>query len=331
MEIGIEKMLNKTIWLLWLQGWDTAPWLVKQVAESWEINNPDWNIEYVTLDNLHKYVHDIDYFYDKTKKIEPPAQSDIIRLSLLKNHGGVWADATMLCMQPLSPWAQEAVKDAGLWMYHGNGGGMDAKSGPASWFMMSEKDSLIINKWKNECDEYWNNRTNIDSYFWLDGLFRKLFESDVEFKNKWDLSPHLYCESRGQAHSLYYRIGSVNWLSLISLNSPNLKKIFLEKPPYALKLSWKEWQEKFPDISSAECKNSNGYYAIQMSKRKFIFKHKMFSKGSIFFQVQMFILEILFAFRVFFYVVLRFPQSLLTLVKRVTRKAKIIFSSKLQK
>ena len=312
-------MLNKTIWLLWLQGWDTAPWLVKQVAESWEINNPDWNIEYVTLDNLHKYVHDIDYIYDETKKIESPAKSDIIRLSLLKNHGGVWADATMLCMQPLSTWAEEAVKCAGLWMYHGNGGGMDAKDGPASWFIVSEKDSLIVSKWKNACDEYWKNRSNADSYFWLDGLFRKLFQSDIEFKNKWNLAPHLCCESKGQAHSLYYRVGITNWLSLISLNSPSLKKTFLENPPYVLKLSWKEWQEKFFDMSSAEYKQSNGYYAIKMSKRKFTFKHKTFSKSSIFFRAQMFVSNSSFRLRMF-------RRDSLELVKRAIRKAKIIFS-----
>jgi Capsular polysaccharide synthesis protein len=322
-------MLNKTIWLLWLQGWDTAPWLVKQVAESWEINNPDWNIEYVTLDNLHNYVHDIDYIYDKTKEIEAPAKSDIIRLSLLKNHGGVWADATMLCMQPLSTWAPEAVKYAGLWMYHGNGDGMDANHGPASWFMISEKDSLIINKWKNACDAYWQNRTNADSYFWLDGLFRKLFESDLEFRNKWELAPHLYCESTGQAHALYYRIGSANWLSLISLNIPKLKKIFLKKPPYILKLSWKECPDKFPEVDSAEFKNSNCYYAIQMSKRKFICKHKMLFKDSVFFRTQMFMLKLLFTFRMFFYGVPRVPQNLLILFKRATRKAKIIFLSKI--
>jgi Capsular polysaccharide synthesis protein len=318
-------MLNKTIWLLWLQGWDNAPWLIKQVAESWEINNPDWNIEYVTLDNLHKYVHDIDYIYDETKKIEAPAKSDIIRLSLLKNHGGVWADATMLCMQPLSSWTPEAVECAGLWMYHGNGAGMDAKNGPASWFIISEKNSLIINKWKNACDEYWKNRTNIDSYFWLDGLFRRLFESDVEFRNKWNLAPHLYCESKGQAHSLYKRVRSVDWLSLMSLNSPSLKKIFLEKPPYALKLSWKEWQEKFSDVNSAEFKNSNGYYAIQMSKRRFVFKHKMFSKDSFPFQVQMFTLKILFSFRMFFSAISQSPWRVLRLVKRATCKAKVLF------
>jgi hypothetical protein len=277
-------MLNKTIWLLWLQGWDNAPWLVRQVAESWEINNPDWNIEYITLDNLHKYVHDIDYIYDKAKEIGPQHKADIIRLSLLKNHGGVWADATILCMQPLSIWVEEAVKPASLWMYHGHGGGMDGKNGPSIWFIVSEKNSLMINKWKDACDEYWKDRIRADSYLWLDGLFRKLYESDIEFKNKWQLAPHLYSELKGQAHSLAHRNGMAS-------NNEDLKIIFREKPPYVLKLWWKEWKNSFPDVSSPECKNSNGYYAVQMSKRKFVFNHKMDSKDSLSFRVKMFLLN----------------------------------------
>ncbi|MUL38746.1 hypothetical protein BWI75_21075 [Gloeocapsopsis sp. AAB1 = 1H9] len=285
-------MLNKTIWLLWLQGWNSVPWLVEQVAESWEINNPEWNIEYVTLDKLHKYVNDIDYIYDKNKKISPQHKADIIRLSLLKNYGGVWADATMLCMQPLNTWVEEAVKPAGLWMYHGHGAGMSCKNGSTIWLITSEKDSLMINKWKSACDEYWKNRTEADSYFWLDGLFRKLFESDIEFKNRWKLAPHLYSELKGQAHSLARR----NRTRMLS-NNPNLKKIFREKPPYALKLWWRDWQSKFPDINSPECKNSNGYFAVQMSKRKLVFKHKMTFKGSIVFQAKMFISDVAYFLR----------------------------------
>jgi Capsular polysaccharide synthesis protein len=284
-------MLNKTIWLLWLQGWDNAPWLIKQVAESWEINNPDWNIEYVTLDNLHEYVCDIDYIYDEAKKIEPQHKADIIRLSLLKNHGGVWADATMLCMQPLDTWIEEAVHPSGLWMYHGHGAGMSCKDGPAIWLIVSEKGSVMIDKWKNACDEYWGDRTHADGYFLLDELFRKLHESDSRFRDKWELTPYLYCESKGQAHSLSY--------NQLILNSQGKKRIFMESPPYALKLSWKVWQDRFPDLSNSEYKDSNGYYAIQMSKRKFIFKHKMVTKGSIIWRARVLALDILFDLKMF--------------------------------
>jgi len=93
--------MNKTIWLLWFQGWENAPYLQREVALSWENNNPGWKIQYLDMNNLNDFIKYIDYMYDTNKQISLQAKSDIVRLSLLKNHGGVWADSTMLCMQPL--------------------------------------------------------------------------------------------------------------------------------------------------------------------------------------------------------------------------------------
>lgn len=258
--------MQKNIFLLWLQGWDKAPWLSKQVAESWEINNPGWTIHYIDFENLKEYVTDIDYIYDTTKNISPQAKSDIIRLSLLKNHGGVWADATMLCMQPLDPWVYDAVEPAGLWMYHGNGAGMPKEIGPASWFVISKKNSYMIQAWKNACDIYWNSKSSAHDYFWMDTLFKILFENDPIFKETWLKAPYLYCELDGQSHTLHHH-------SMFN-DTPHIKKLFMEKPPYALKL-WKTWNDVFSDGSSLQCKQTNAFYAIQMSKRKVSYIHTM--------------------------------------------------------
>ena len=98
--------------------------------------------------NLVNYVKDIDYIYDKNKKITPQAKSDIIRLSLLKKNRDVWADSTLLCMQPLNHWVFDALKNSGIWMYHGHGSYLDSDLGPASWFIVSEKNGYLISKWK---------------------------------------------------------------------------------------------------------------------------------------------------------------------------------------
>ena len=259
-------MLNKNIFLLWLQGWDNAKWINNQVAESWKINNPEWTIHYIDLENLKTYVNDINYIYDSTKNISPQAKSDIIRLSLLKKYGGVWADATLLCMQPLDHWVHEAVEQGGIWMYHGHGGQVIKEIGIASWFIISKKNDYIINKWKELCDEYWKKNNYTDNYFWMDYLFRELLEDDKIFKNLWLKVPYLYCNLDGQSHTLAIH-GMEN-------NNEFIKKLFLEKPPYVLKL-WSKWNNIFPDINTLECKNSNGYYAIQMSKRIYSYKHIM--------------------------------------------------------
>lgn len=259
-------MLNKNIFLLWLQGWENAGWLNKQVAESWEINNPEWTIHYIDLDNLKNYVQDIDYIYDKTKRITPQAKSDIIRLSLLKNIGGVWADATLLCMQPLDSWVYDAVESSNIWMYHGHGGGMSKEVGPASWFIVAKKGEYIISKWKEKCDNYWKINNHAHTYFWMDLLFKQLFETDTTFKELWLKTPYLYCELDGQSHTLAHH--------KMSRNTLHIKQLFLKQPPYALKM-WKSWNNIFPCIETIKCQNSNGYYAILMSKRRISYKHIM--------------------------------------------------------
>jgi hypothetical protein len=247
-----DTPINKTIWLLWLQGWDSAPWLAQQVKKSWELKNPGWTVALITNDNLKDYVTGIDYVYRDT--ISPQAKSDIIRLSLLQSHGGVWADATLLCLQPLDSWVEEAIEASNFWMYHGTGGGMDIMQGPASWFIVSKKGSYIISKWKAACDEYWKERSSTDNYFWMDALFRGLYEGDTEFKKQWDAVPYISCEAEGQAHM--FAEGS--WKE----NTESIKKIIKDSPPRVVKLWEKRWTDAFPTIDD-KTKESNGYYAIQ--------------------------------------------------------------------
>ena len=259
-------MKSKNIFLLWLQGWEKAPWLQKKVLESWIVNNPDWNIELIDQKNLRNYVNDIDYIYDKNKRITPQAKSDIIRLSLLKKYGGIWADSTLLCMQPLSHWVFDAVSETGMWMYHGHGANLKSDLGPASWFIISEKNGYLISTWKKSCDFFWRKNYKVKDYFWMDGLFKDLLAKDAKFKNEWLKTPFLYCEEIGSSHTLaYYNFG-------LEKDTKLIKEILKNKPPYVLKLS-SDLKKFFPKLNSKKFKKSNAFLAISISKRKFLYKH----------------------------------------------------------
>ena len=258
---------EKNIFLLWLQGWDKAPWLQREVLNSWIINNPDWKVILIDQNNLVNYVNDIDYIYDKNKLITPQAKSDIIRLSLLKNYGGVWADSTLLCMQPLSHWFFNAVSKTGIWMYHGHGGYLKSDLGPASWFIISEKNGYLISKWKNACDSFWMKNNKVKDYFWMDGLFRNLVEKEVKFKHKWLKTPFLYCEEIGSSHTL------ANYNFGIEKDTKLVKKILKKKPPYVLKLP-SNFKNIFPKLDSNKFRNSNAFFAISISKRQYSYKHE---------------------------------------------------------
>jgi hypothetical protein len=169
-------------------------------------------------------------------------------------------------MQPLDHWVYEATKPVGFWMYHGHGGGMNKETGPASWFIISENSNYLINQWKSECDNYWNNNNSAHNYFWMDMLFKKLFDTDKIFNQSWSKVPYLYCELDGQSHTLARHN--------MESNTPYIKKLFELKPPYALKF-WTRWNNIFPDITTEKCINSNGYCAIQLSKRQYRYKHTM--------------------------------------------------------
>ena len=49
-----------------------------------------------------------------------------------------------------------------------------------------------------------------------------------------------------------------------------LKKMFTDSPPYALKF-WNSWNSHFNNIYSNDCINSNGYYAIQLAINRNLF------------------------------------------------------------
>ena len=42
----------RIVWLLWLQGWASAPWLAQQVAASWRFYNPGWEVRLVDSVNI---------------------------------------------------------------------------------------------------------------------------------------------------------------------------------------------------------------------------------------------------------------------------------------
>ena len=244
-ENGNVKIRGKTIWILWLQGWDNAPWYIHKIKETWIKHNPDWNVELVSEANLRNYVPNIHIPLGASHA----AISDIIRLNLLYEHGGVWADATMICMMPLDLWLYDVMQPVGFWMYHGN----TSCEGPASWFMVSMKHSEISTKWKEACDKYWLNKNDgTDNYFWMDSLFFNLLSTDEHFMKEWQQVPYVCCEDIGQAHMLAGKCFD---------NDESLKHIIKENPPFAIKLS----RHGAPDSLTNDFKNTNMYYAIECS------------------------------------------------------------------
>ncbi len=94
--------IRDCIWICWWQGLDKAPELVKKCVESIQKNAGDHEVIIITEDNYKEYVNIPKWVEDKKNAgiISRTHYSDILRLSLLAEHGGMWLDATFFCVKP---------------------------------------------------------------------------------------------------------------------------------------------------------------------------------------------------------------------------------------
>ena len=94
--VKCEYDAKSPIWVCWMQGYDNAPIIVKKCIDSIRIstNHP---VHIITKDNIDTFIRLPDYIMEKyNKQIITNAQfSDILRMCLLSQYGGLWIDATI--------------------------------------------------------------------------------------------------------------------------------------------------------------------------------------------------------------------------------------------
>lgn len=139
--------MTKIIWIMWLQGESNTPYLVRKCIASWRKHNPDWTINVLDEATLHNYVN----LNDIPKNIKVAHYSDMIRLKLLIKYGGVWADSTTFCMEPLNNWLDKEMAD-GLFIFKHP----TWERGISNWFIASEKNNFILIKLYDLLINYWN-------------------------------------------------------------------------------------------------------------------------------------------------------------------------------
>ncbi len=172
----------RILWSLWLQGWDHAPDIVRACALSWRRLNPDWDVRYLDETHLQQLLPpDVAAV---ARRVSNVTASDLLRLELLRRHGGVWADATAYCLTPLDRWLDDSAP-AGFFAFD--------RPGPdrmlSNWFLACVPDSPIIIAWLKRAGEYWRDRSVPDAYFWMHYLFADIYHADEACRRIWDLTP----------------------------------------------------------------------------------------------------------------------------------------------
>ena len=242
----------KVIYIYWAQKFINAPNVVKKCLLSWKLKNPTWKIIELDNENLCEYINIEKEIPDiKNKNITKTAYSDIVRLFLLAKYGGCWCDATTFCNISLDNWLYKNISTG---FFGFNKPSFRKGKQLCTWFLYSEKDNYIIQKWKQKTIIYWKNHNKMIHYFWVFFLFNNLYNSNNKFKKMFDLTPKI-CGRRGGPH---YVRGK-----LLKNLSDNVKNHIDQKKTPLYKLTYKYNEKKYN-------KKCNLSYLLNTINLKFI-------------------------------------------------------------
>lgn len=176
--------MEKNIWIFWLQGYESAPDIVKKCIGSWKKNNPDWNVNVLDINNFKNFIT-LDISQNNFDSMIPAHKSDLIRLALLSKYGGVWADATLLCIKPLNEFIS-SLNYKKLFMFSRPGRDRVV----ASWFIVAEKNNYALNQLYHLFLGYYK-RYNFNEFNLKQKVFRKIcniFFGNSQFMSRFWLS-----------------------------------------------------------------------------------------------------------------------------------------------
>jgi len=108
--------LPRVIWMLWFQGEEHAPEIVRCCLESWRQLNPGWQVVVLDRTSVARYA-ETGLSEATFQSLGVQMQANLVRLALLLRHGGVWADATTLCTRPLDAFITDLVAPSGFFAF----------------------------------------------------------------------------------------------------------------------------------------------------------------------------------------------------------------------
>ena len=162
------------IWVNWFQGWENAPAIVKLCLET-NLRYNGADVAPISWENCPVSLGK-EYPGLKLDRLSLQAKSDLLRLALLYNYGGCWADATILWFGPLeeSAWHDNVVYPRPKW---------NQTSGiMAQYFMCSAPGSYYITKLKASVHRYLLDRdSKVSNFHFLSYVFERCAKTDLDF------------------------------------------------------------------------------------------------------------------------------------------------------
>tara|TARA_Y100000114_G_C11692700_1_gene294400 strand:- start:39 stop:848 length:810 start_codon:yes stop_codon:yes gene_type:complete len=176
---------NKIIWSYWSGDMDN---ITKKCINSWNKHTKGWEIIILNENTINKYNIIKPSNYDK---LSHTTKSDIIRLSLLYNYGGLWLDASIMLNKNIN-WIEKYSDKSFYGLQHNNNNYIE------SWLLyVPNINNEQILLWLNTLNEildttphnshiaYTNKCTTKDNYYMIYQAFCYLVSTNKDFKQSY--------------------------------------------------------------------------------------------------------------------------------------------------
>lgn len=186
------------VYICWLQGIENAPDLVQNCYQSAKYHIKDKKIVVITSENYSEYVNLPGFIIEKWKKgiISNAHFSDILRLELLIEHGGIWLDSTVYLTDDLPSY----ITGSELFVYRA--GWFDYELiNMGNWLIRSTPNNIILNETQNLLFKYWETHNYACQYFIFHLFFKMVCE---KYSEEWNNVPYF---NQVDQHLLAQEIG----------------------------------------------------------------------------------------------------------------------------
>ena len=180
---------NKTIFIYWKQGFESAPPLVKRCLESVKRNAGDFQVLLLTEKNLGSYLCLPDHIVKKHDQglIGEAHFSDLIRANLLYLYGGIWMDATCFLSAPI----EEYVIKSRFFVFQKTKLDSVSPIKCSNWFIKADEGSPLLKETLNFLFVYFS-KFDVPIHYYLFHIVLSLLVDEKDYlKVDWNAMPYV--------------------------------------------------------------------------------------------------------------------------------------------
>ena len=165
--------IEKNVFVFWWDGFENSPRVVRQCLRSVKENHAGYRVIEIDKTNYQQYtdIHPALLAGFRDGKISIQTFSDILRFNLLKNHGGIWIDATIFFSRPFDLLSGLENNSVNSVVFNSSKYFLRYRGECCTWsgfYFAARKNAVLVCAMNDIFESYYLKYQNYPIYFFID-------------------------------------------------------------------------------------------------------------------------------------------------------------------